>query len=460
MVTSENLAHDAPVGYAPPLTRDRTANINGAPRRPVPDTMAPFSEDAPLLGASAQGAERSFIGIPGAPDQKNRITSVVRAVLVAAIACTCVAAGANHVAHRISFEPHANGIKSFLGWAPDGLDVPLDPPQVTLLAACHLVPERVPAFRNAINSWVKAGHDEAGTKRSFDKVILVDWSSEADLWGETARVWGGAGIPTPLSFYKVYGNDGEPLKWQLAKAVNFGLSKVTTEVVLKVDCDTYVERGLLELNPLQNHANDRKIFRYGDYRSAKDENEIHINGCIMARMDTLREVNMYDERLQQYGWDDSNLYDRLRDSGAQDLNITRRNAAGHTYITHVWHPHSEMSQDARVGASCVNRCAVNRLERYNPWKNQQRAEYREIAEAPPNIPGSISFHSYRGGNLPSVLDTLGKETSDLLATYCKNSQFAAAKCYAWSDWSDGWDFREELDTDKDVRWATEKLKAM
>ena len=313
--------------------------------RLVTETMAPFNEDAPLLDAKASGAERAFIGVPlssGAPGRSNhsRIASVARAVLVAAIACTCVAAGANHVLHRISFEPHANGIKSFLGWAPDGLDVPLNPPEVTLLAACHLVPERVPAFRTAINSWIKAAHDEGGLKRSFDKVILVDWSSEADLWGETANAWGGAGIPTPLSFYKVYGNNGEPLKWQLAKAVNFGLSKVTTDTVLKVDCDTYVERGLLELNPLQNHAGDRKIFRYGDYRSAKDENEIHINGCIMARMDTLRAVNMYDERLQQYGWDDSNLYDRLRDSGAQDLNITRRNAAGHTYITHVWHPHS------------------------------------------------------------------------------------------------------------------------
>ena len=126
-------------------------------------------------------------------------------MLVAAIACTCVAAGANHVLHRISFEPHANGIKSFLGWAPDGLDVPLNPPEVTLLAACHLVPERVPAFRTAINSWIKAAHDEGGLKRSFDKVILVDWSSEADLWGETANAWGGSGIPTPLSFYKVYG---------------------------------------------------------------------------------------------------------------------------------------------------------------------------------------------------------------------------------------------------------------
>ena len=184
--------------------------------------MAPFNEDAPLLDAKASGAERAFIGVPvssGALARSNsRIASVARAVLVAAIACTCVAAGANHVLHRISFEPHANGIKSFLGWAPDGLDVPLNPPEVTLLAACHLVPERVPAFRTAINSWIKAAHDEGGLKRSFDKVILVDWSSEADLWGETAKAWGGAGIPTPLSFYKVYGNNGEPLKWQLAKA--------------------------------------------------------------------------------------------------------------------------------------------------------------------------------------------------------------------------------------------------
>ena len=89
--------------------------------RLVTETMAPFNEDAPLLDAKASGAERAFIGVPvssGGRSNHSRIASVARAVLVAAIACTCVAAGANHVLHRISFEPHANGIKSFLGWAP------------------------------------------------------------------------------------------------------------------------------------------------------------------------------------------------------------------------------------------------------------------------------------------------------------------------------------------------------
>ena len=76
--------------------------------RLVTETMAPFNEDAPLLDAKASGAERAFIGVPlssGAPGRSNhsRIASVARAVLVAAIACTCVAAGANHVLHRISF---------------------------------------------------------------------------------------------------------------------------------------------------------------------------------------------------------------------------------------------------------------------------------------------------------------------------------------------------------------------
>jgi hypothetical protein len=45
---------------------------------------------------------------------------------------------------------------------------------VTLLAACRLVPERLPAFHAAIASWALAARapDEA---RPFARVVLVDW---------------------------------------------------------------------------------------------------------------------------------------------------------------------------------------------------------------------------------------------------------------------------------------------
>lgn len=45
---------------------------------------------------------------------------------------------------------------------------------MTLLAACRLVPERLPAFHAAIASWALAARapDEA---RPFARVVLVDW---------------------------------------------------------------------------------------------------------------------------------------------------------------------------------------------------------------------------------------------------------------------------------------------
>ena len=54
-----------------------------------------------------------------------------------------------------------------------------------------------------------------------------------------------------------------------------------------MDCDTYVSNGLLGLNPVADKAGEIKAFRYGDYRAAADENEIHINGCVMAKKNVL-----------------------------------------------------------------------------------------------------------------------------------------------------------------------------
>ena len=199
-------------------------------------------------------------------------------------------------------------------------------------------------------------------------------------------------------------------------------SRVKTDTVLKVDCDTYVSNGLLGLNPVADKAGEIKAFRYGDYRAAADENEIHINGCVLAKKAVLEAVNFYDERLQQYGWDDTNFYDRLMAADTMALNITRRNALGKTLITHVWHPHSELSQDGRVSSSCENRCAINRLERREPWATQERSEYWKVSDMPNNGDTGgeyITFAKYQGGDLPSVQATLG-EVGALLKAYCES----------------------------------------
>ena len=195
-------------------------------------------------------------------------------------------------------------------------------------------------------------------KRAFDRVVIVDWSSDANLWQQVLNFWN---VDTPLDFFRVQDANGADLDWVLSKAYNFGFDKVTTDVIMKVDCDTFVAPGLLGLNPIEANDGSKRVFRYGDYRAAQDDNEIHINGCVLATKNTMKNVNYYDERLQQYGWDDTNFYDRLYASGAMPMNITRRNGAGKTMITHVWHPHSDASQDGVV-SSCQNRCAINHVE--------------------------------------------------------------------------------------------------
>jgi hypothetical protein len=409
---------------------------------------SPADEGVPLLRARDAAPSR-FSGFSA------------RSILLGAVcACACVL-GVMQAVRVVSFSPGGAGFHALLGQNPYGLNKALVPERVTLVAACALVEERVPAFQTAIQSWAAAAKDGPMGKRAFDRVVIVDWSSDANLWQQVLNFWN---VDTPLDFFRVQDSNGADLDWVLSKAYNFGFDKVTTDVIMKVDCDTFVAPGLLELNPIEANDGSKRVFRYGDYRAAQDDNEIHINGCVMATKNTMKNVNYYDERLQQYGWDDTNFYDRLYASGAMPMNITRRNGAGKTMITHVWHPHSDATQEERVISSCQNRCAINHVERQHAWATLPRAEYWKTSGkfpggyAPENA--FIKYEMHRGGDLPSVEDVLGKEVSDLIVTFCRNAEYAATKCHNGCDWGNGYIPQEELSWDAEVKKATQQLQAL
>ena len=174
-------------------------------------------------------------------------------------------------------------------------------------------------------------------------------------------------------------------------------------------------------------------------------------------------MNFYDERLQQYGWDDTNFYDRLMAADTMALNITRRNALGKTLITHVWHPHSDCRRTARL-------FVVPEPMRHQPvWSvtTPGRTSSAPSTGRSSDMPNNgdtggeyITFAKYQGGDLPSVQATLGGEVGALLKTYCRNAQYAAGKCYNGCDWITGYNPEEELEEDDEVRWATEQLQRL
>ena len=156
----------------------------------------------------------------------------VRSILLGAVcACACVF-GVMQAARVVSFSPGGAGFHALLGQNPYGLDKELVPERVTLVAACALVEERVPAFQTAIQSWAAAAKDGPMGKRAFDRVVIVDWSSEANLWQQVLNFWN---VDTPLDFFRVQDSNGADMDWVLSKAYNFGFDKVTTDVILKVD---------------------------------------------------------------------------------------------------------------------------------------------------------------------------------------------------------------------------------
>ncbi|KAI0563559.1 Galactosyltransferase [Gracilaria domingensis] len=63
-------------------------------------------------------------------------------------------------------------------------------------------------------------------------------------------------------------------------------------------------------------------FYAGNYAAARDENEVHLNGAMFIQRADVMRVGGYEECIQTYGWDDEELYARLRDAGLRKLNIS------------------------------------------------------------------------------------------------------------------------------------------
>lgn len=84
------------------------------------------------------------------------------------------------------------------------------------------------------------------------------------------------------------------------------------DIVLKVDCDTLVDPQFFQMNYFPD--SDSK-FLAGNWKLASNENEVHLNGLFLIKKSLLSSVGGYDERIQGYGWDDSDLYVRLQNQG-------------------------------------------------------------------------------------------------------------------------------------------------
>ena len=186
---------------------------------------------------------------------------------------------------------------------------------VHVIASCA---NRYASLRSCLPTWLSVPE--------VSSVTLVDWGSDEPLQDRLREH-----VDASNGRLRVVTLD-EPLPWMLSTSVNLALHFLplhTPSLLLKLDCDTLLQPQFVAQHPLEEGD-----FYAGDWRKARDENEMHLNGVIYLRLLSLLRVNGYDERLQSYGYDDTNLHERLTAT-----NLTAR-PLRFQYISHLKHDDS------------------------------------------------------------------------------------------------------------------------
>ena len=130
--------------------------------------------------------------------------------------------------------------------------------------------------------------------------------------------------------------------FHLSKAYNLAIHNSTSEWILKMDCD-YI------LNPYYNFFNKHQIksneFLTGSYQDSFLDSQIgffeYLNGFIFVSRENLCKVNGYNENFEGYGYDDTDLYNRLVEKGFDRVYLNHNQLS----IFHLPHPDSKRGEN-------------------------------------------------------------------------------------------------------------------
>lgn len=160
-----------------------------------------------------------------------------------------------------------------------------------------------------------------------NEIVVVDW---------------GSSIPVRTTLASIQDNrvtiiEVPAATWCLTAAFNVGLQFASGERIYKVDADIAFDKNFLLKNPFA-----RSEFVRGHWRGARDAGlagQRFVNGTFGAFRADLISIGFYNEKITTYGWDDTDLYQRLTGLGRCARPIP---------LESIYH--EEHDDDARLGS--------------------------------------------------------------------------------------------------------------
>lgn len=151
------------------------------------------------------------------------------------------------------------------------------------------IKDRTDNLKKSLKSWLSCPE--------VNEIVLVDWDSRIPL-SELLSEFDSSKIVLVTVPHQP--------KWILSKAFNLAARFTKRNKLCKVDSDY-----LLSQDFFANHLLRKRTFYTGNWKRARNANEKHLNGFIYLYRSDFFSVCGYNEKINTYGWEDSDLYKRL-----------------------------------------------------------------------------------------------------------------------------------------------------
>jgi glycosyltransferase involved in cell wall biosynthesis len=169
-------------------------------------------------------------------------------------------------------------------------------PGVSLFTA---IKNRSELFEEALKTWLE--HKE------IDEIIVVDWTSDRPVKAIIDNIQ-----DERITLIRVEHQD----KWVLSQAYNLAAKMTTYDKILKIDADVKLLPGFFDMHQLVSDH-----FYSGNWELARNKNEMHLNGILFLKRSDFISVGGYNEFIKTYGWDDSDIQNRLISKGLKKQNF-------------------------------------------------------------------------------------------------------------------------------------------
>ena len=197
----------------------------------------------------------------------------------------------------------------------------------------------------ALKSWLQF--------QEIDEIIIVDWTSKVPLIINRDDV----------KIFRVEQED----KWCLSKAFNLAATLSSRNKICKLDADYVLKKDFFKQHVLKDG-----IFYTGNYRTARDANEMCLNGFFYSYRKDFLNAGGFHEDMMVYGWADCDLYLRLQGLGLLKTDIDC------DFIEHLEH-----SDESRGAVDTDKDIAENKSIAANkPWSaNIKMSRFHMIQES-------------------------------------------------------------------------------